>query len=197
MRNGMARNVLIVLLAVCVGGCSPTKDRVYEARYKCDGGSPDEIDGIATPAVVPRLAGEVVRTVAEAGRLHVFIRSHRTAQEIERTLVDMTDEVPAIMSFETLRELPKGLPPKPRVVDVPRVMIYLDREKCARLGVRVAEINAVVSALGTKDIDTVSDATVKNTAGNDVRLRDVGTVTMTMVPSHVVRDYVDGRGRRN
>jgi hypothetical protein len=193
----MARNILIVLLAVFVSGCSAAKERVYEVRYKCDGTSLEEIDNVAASKVVPKLTGEIVRTIAEEGRLQVFLRSRRTVQEIERTLAIMKGDLPHAMSFQSLQELPKGLPPKPRIVDVPRVMVNLDREKCAQLGIRIAEVNALVSALGTEDLDTVSNATVKNTAGNDVRLRDVGTVTTTKVPSHVVRDYVDGLNRKS
>jgi hypothetical protein len=178
---------LCLLAAPLLVGCSDEK--YYEAVFVCPGADPHDLVMLPEGALRGIGRTDLVRSVAEDGKLALFMRSELEITVLGRELSALGG-MPAGYSLVSIRALPDGLPPKPEVVYRSEMEFRMKRAAAAQFGVSMAELRTAVRALAAgKDLQRILDGTLVTNKGNRVRIRDLVDIATVRKPSHVIRDH--------
>lgn len=166
------------------------KQSRYEARFSFPYRGANEIDQLA-PQAWSKVDISPLRTVAERGTLTLYFQSDRPVETLGKEL-RASGTIPELCHFDELKRIDQ-MPPKPVATQRPEVLIKVDRDKCARFGIKPIDVMRAASGHETKDALEIGNFKIRNAYGEEVLLREIAEVRVEARPSHVVRDFGAGQ----
>ena len=170
----------------------PVAHKHVEVSIVYPGASADELDRLWSGWLPNARQPEVIRTVSEQGKLHLYLATSDSVKAVKRS-ISTSPNMPVDVTGVSATPLPNGLPPKPVVAQVPQLVVDIKASEAAALGVSIADINRVLQGHGrtTADVEAIRNTTVKTSSGAQVKLGQITEIKRATGPSHIVRDVRD------